>query len=142
MRILVCLFILGTYAHAKSFLPESFRSEIKQSYISQIKKKKKESKGVIEYQHPGNLLMKVEGKNRFTLVMNERKSWFYQPPFFEDMKGEVSITDTKKFPLYETLTLLRHGLKTNKFYKVEKRKNTADLTIDNKFHNKFGMKKN
>lgn len=108
-------------AYGKSFLPDSFKAQFVQKYISAIKGKEKRSEGHLEYRFPGKLRLEMISGSKFLYVTNSKKTWFYRPPFIEGEPGELRIGNKGDRILSYFFDGLKKGLKSNKLYSVMKK---------------------
>ena len=90
MLIGTALLVTSTNLVANVFLPNSFRAQFTQSYTSSLKNKIKTSKGVIEYQYPGNIYFSTEGTQKIIYVSNRTQNWYYVAPFLDGEPGELN----------------------------------------------------
>ena len=130
----VLVFLLGALSGAslaaESFLPNNFKSAFVQVFKSKISGKERKSPGHLDYSYPGKIRFAVDdpsGKSLF--VSNQRKSWYYTPPFIEGEKGEVTIRKSKNLALTKFFDSIKRGLKTNKLYKVESKGKAVLITF-------------
>lgn len=101
------------------FLPGSFVAKFEQVYKSSLKGKKKSSAGVIEYKYPGNIRLEVKKPSDITFISNPKRTWYYRAPFIEGEPGELRVKRSKNMIVAKFFDSLKHGLKSNKLYKVK-----------------------
>jgi len=135
---LIFLLISTTYAHAKDFLPSTFKVDFAQEYKTSLKGKVKKSSGHIQYKYPSQIRFEVTKPDKVVFVSNEKKSWYYQAPFIEGEPGELNVRETGKTGLSRFFDVLKKGLKTNKFYEVKnKSEKSESIQTGIKFQEKF-----
>jgi outer membrane lipoprotein-sorting protein len=105
---------------AVGFLPASFKANFVQEFKSSLSGKIKSSNGSVEYRYPGRIRFEVEKPNNTIFVSNAKKAWYYTAPYIEGEPGQVSISPSGKFPLSRFFDSLKKGLRSNKYYKVNK----------------------
>lgn len=121
-------FFISVVAHA-GFLPNSFRANFEQRFISTITGKEKISSGSIDYAYPGQIRFEVVLPEKTTFVSNGKKSWYYTAPFDPKEKGEVIIQPSNKLLITKFFDYLKNGLESNDTYTVVKEKNEYVLTF-------------
>jgi len=119
-------------------LPNQFRVNFVQKFESAVTGKTKQSKGIIEYQYPGKIHFKSEDPDPLVYMSNNKKSWYYTPPFIEGEKGEVRVIE-KNSTLTSFFDTLKKGIESNDFYKVKKKGNRYDLTFSIDKSNELGV---
>ena len=121
-----------------AFLPNQFRVNFVQKFESAVTGKTKQSKGIIEYQYPGKIHFKSEDPDPLTYMSNNKKSWYYTPPFIEGEKGEVRIIE-KNSTLTSFFDTLKKGIKSNDFYKVKRKGSRYDLIFSTEKSKELGV---
>lgn len=111
------------------FLPNTFKADFKQSYISSLSKKARVTSGEISYKYPSHLYFKVEGDEPVTYVSNPKKSWVYNPPFIEGEKGTLRESSATRHAFSKFFDALSKGLEDNKLYTVKFEGKKAILTF-------------
>ncbi len=122
LKPLVILSVLagGIMAKTKtSFLPKTFEAKFVKEEKSVLSGKTLKSQGKIIYQYPGRIRMESTGNDKTVFVSNPFETYFYTPPVFEDVPGELTVNKTKNVPISKFFDSLEKGLKSNSIYKVE-----------------------
>jgi outer membrane lipoprotein-sorting protein len=140
MRIFIILSLTSLPLWAQ-FLPDSFKANYEERYLSATQNKEKKSNGVIHYQHPRKLRFEVIKPDPALFISNPQNSWYYTPPFIEGEEGQVVIQEPNKLILIKLLDVLRQGLVDNKFYKVKKENISATLFFNSPYEKEFKMDK-
>lgn len=113
----------GIMAKTKtSFLPKTFEAQFVKEEKSVLSGKILKSQGKIIYQYPGRIRMESTGNDKTIFVSNPFETYFYTPPAFEDVPGELTINKTKNVPISKFFDSLEKGLKSNSIYTVEVKK--------------------
>jgi outer membrane lipoprotein-sorting protein len=140
--ILIAMFALIDVAMAK-FIPNSFVGdfyEIHKGSRGRVKKIPLK----IKYLAKGNIYYESfdeDGLLQLAYVCNPDKTFKYNPPLFEDEKGELAIGDSNKFCYSKIFDSLSQGLKDNKLYKVKESKNLAIINFEKDAEKQLGLKK-
>ncbi len=132
LKPLVILSVLagGIMAKTKtSFLPKTFEAQFVKEEKSVLSGKTLKSQGKIVYQYPGRIRMESTGNDKTVFVSNPFDTYFYTPPVFEDVPGELTINKTKNVPISKFFDSLEKGLKTNPIYTVEDKKKYIYLSF-------------
>jgi len=127
-KILIGLIFFSSFSFASiEFVPKSLQLDFEQSFIS-ITGDKKNSKGQLAYQYPGQLRLK-EFKDNTEFVCNNENSWYYIPPFTKGEKGTVQINNSKNMIISKLFDKLKLGLvNIPNYYKVNvKDKNQVEI---------------
>ena len=131
MNFLIKLFFFSTLflcfkSHA--FFPKQFEIKFVKEFQSILKKKKK-SEGVLRYRYPGHLRLEQFKPFQTLYVSNGKKAWLYSAPLDpKKEKGEVTIVQPGHLPLLKILDEMRKEVRSNKYYKVTKKR--GELTLD------------
>ena len=136
MTKMLAVFLIILDSHA-GFLPQSFTARLEQSYKSSLTGKIKRIHGTLDYKYPKKMRLKMESPENTLFVRNAQKSWYYTPPFIEGEQG--SLTVKKSDGPERIFDLLNHGLSSNKFYSVKKKKNRYELTFSKEMAKKTDM---
>ena len=127
--VFIILLILPFLSFSKGFVPNSFKADFKEERIKIISKKKVYSVGSIEYKFPSHLRFEVKTPHKTTLVINPKKTWYYNPALIAGEKGELNISSTRQNSLSKIFDILKSGVKVNKDYKVEKKNGYYELRL-------------
>ena len=144
MRFIVYLFLLvslSTCLVASEFLPPGFHADFEQVTVSIVTGKEQVSSGVIDYQYPSNLRLKIEKPDPLLLVSNGQKTWFYRPPFMEGEREELTVKDSGKSEVTQFFDILKNGLVNNQWYQVEKKQTQVHLLFSKSAKEKIGLEK-
>ncbi|MDA8794092.1 outer-membrane lipoprotein carrier protein LolA [Bacteriovoracaceae bacterium] len=118
---LVSIFLFQGSVFSRGFLPNKFKVEIEQVFVSKVSNRKKVSPGMIYYQFPQSINFKINGNSPIQFISNAQRSWFYRPPFIEGEQGQVTIKDTPKFGLLKIFDSLTKDLsKKNPHFSIKK----------------------
>lgn len=119
MKFLLALILLPTIAIAKDFVPSSFSTQYEETTTSAANKKKvKKATGTIDYKFPGHIRIEVKTPDQSIAVVNQQKSWYYQPPFGSTKEpGTVTVQKSSKWPLIKLFDSLKNGVESNKLFK-------------------------
>lgn len=119
-KILLFLFLTIVGAvQGKEFMPEAFKAEFNQSYMSTIKKKLITNHGILFYKYPGNIRLEITDPDEGLIyVSNAKKSWYYRPPFIPGEPGELSVSPKGNTLVAKFFDGLKNGLRSNKLYEV------------------------
>lgn len=139
-NFIVFLISLNLWAES-GFLPNSFRANFEQKFISTVSGKEKKSNGNIDYQYSGKIRFEVVSPDPTLFVSNGIKSWYYTTPFDPKEKGEVVISDSNKLLVSKFFDYLKNGLETNNFYSVKKEVNDLVLIFNPKEVKNLGVQK-
>lgn len=124
-----------------SFLPKSFKAQFVSVVKSQLSGKVKKEKGTLYYQYPSHIRMEAgQGNDQTVFVSNPFKTWYYKAPFLKGSPGELTITETKSFPLSKFFDSLRSGLETNDVYQVKKIKDDYEIRFLDKLKQETKVK--
>ena len=135
-------FFLITFNSWAEFLPESFKADFKQSFVSYLSGKEKVSTGKIAYKYPSNIRLETLGPENLIYVGNKQKIWYYTAPFIRGEPGELIVKKAKEKNLSHFFDALKSGLKTNKKYSVKKiSKNEYELNFLSVMQKFSGVKK-
>ncbi len=121
LKPLLILSVLASGLMAKtktSFLPKTFEASFIKEEKSVLSGKTLKSQGKIIYQYPGRIRMESTGNEKTVFVSNPFDTYFYTPPVFDDVPGELTINKTKSVPISKFFDSLEKGLKTNAIYNV------------------------
>ena len=124
-----------------AFIPDTFKAYFKQSYKSSLSGKKKVTTGSIEYFYPGRVRFEITSPDKTIFVSNPSKTWYYNAPFVDGEPGEVLIKKTGKMVISKFFDILKTGLKNNKLYKVESKKNYYEVQFSKKIIGEIGIRK-
>ena len=127
---------------SSSFLPQSFKAEFSQEYISSLRNKTKTSKGRIDYRYPGHIRFMTEYPQKITFVSNPTQTWYYVAPFIQGEPGELTLNSGgKNNPYIQLFDLLGQNLKTNSYYKISRTKKSVILNFTSKGEKETQMKR-
>ena len=142
--VLFLMIFLASFSFTKeneSFLPKAFKADFFSVVKSEVSGKVKKEKGVLYYQYPSHIRMEAgKGSDLTVFVSSPFKTWYYKAPFFKDSPGELTITETKSFPLSSFFDSLRFGLTNNKAYQVKKIKEDYEIRFLDKLKKESGVK--
>lgn len=136
--LFLILFSVESFA---GFLPNSFRANFEQRFISTITGKEKISIGSIDYAYPGQIRFEIITPEKTTFVSNGKKSWYYTAPFDPKEKGEVIIQPSNKLLITKFFDYLKNGLDSNDTYTVVKEKNEYILSFNAKAQKELSIEK-
>jgi outer membrane lipoprotein-sorting protein len=140
--IVIIMFALIDVAMAK-FIPNSFVGEfyeIHQGSRGRVKKIPLK----IRYLAKGNIYYESfdeDGLLQLAYICNPKKTFKYNPPLFEDEKGELAVGDSNKFCYSKIFDSLRNGLVDNKLYAVKKEAKSAVIEFKKDAEKQLGLKK-
>lgn len=134
---LLCSF-LPFVANAKNFVPTSFAANYEESLLS-VTGKVKKSFGKVDYKFPGHLRFEVTSPNRSLVVVNPKKTWFYQPAFIEGEKDQVTIQRSANLPLIKFLDSVQNGIENSKIFTTHYEKNNLTLTFSASAQKEMGF---
>lgn len=135
MRIYIISFLLlssfSLFAK-KSFVPRTFKAEFVKKEKALLSGKDLKSGGKIFYQYPSRIRLEFEGSDKSIFVSNPFKTYYYKPPPFEGVPGELTINKSNNYPLSKFFDTLRSGLTSNDLYKVKKKSKSIAITFTEK----------
>lgn len=139
----VGLFLCVGVAHANDFLPQTFKADFEQEFVSTLKSKVKKGNGSIEYKYPGHIRFETNTPSTVIYVSNNVQSWYYRAPFVPEEQGEVTITNAKSgaTPFTKFFDALKNGLTSNVQYAVEKKEDRINLAFTEAASKDYGIKK-
>ncbi|MBF0299790.1 MAG: outer membrane lipoprotein carrier protein LolA [Oligoflexia bacterium] len=122
----------------KTFIPKSFKAQFEQSFSSSLNGKLRSGNGIFSYMYPGRIRLEILEPNsdRSTFVCNSKKSWYYNPPFDETEKGQVTIQSSDKLNIVKFFDTMSVGLKSNKRFDVKESKKQKETFIEIVFKGK------
>lgn len=138
---LLFFFLIFSAETFAGFLPNSFRANFEQRFISTITGKEKISSGSIDYAFPSQIRFEIVLPEKTTFVSNGKKSWYYTAPFDPKEKGEVIIQSSNKLLITKFFDYLKNGLESNDIYAVAKDKNEYVLTFNAKAQKELSIEK-
>ncbi len=112
---------------ALGFIPRSFSTNYKQVVKNQLTGTPKVSNGTFDYEYPGKLRLVQGGSDALVYVTNEKTTWIKRDGFMPEDPAEIIIHKGSDKGLSNFFDLLKHGLKTNKSYKVKDSKEYSVL---------------
>lgn len=141
MNFFIFFALLISVGAQAGFLPNSFRANFEQRFISTITGKEKISSGSIDYAYPGQIRFEIVLPEKTTFVSNGKKSWYYTAPFDPKEKGEVIVQPSNKLLITKFFDYLKNGLEDNDIYKVTKEKNEYILAFNPKAQKELSIEK-
>ncbi len=137
----ILLFLLSSLSFAKgSFIPKTFEAKFVKKEKALLSGKELKSEGEIFYQYPSRIRLHFEGKDKSVFVSNPFKTFYYKPPIFEGVPGELTINKSSNYPLSKFFDSLRKGLSSNELYKVKKSKKSLRITFTKKGEKELKIK--
>lgn len=136
--ILLFSFLLPLTSFAKGFVPNSFSANYEEAMISATGKEKK-SFGKIDYKFPGQLRFEVTNPVQSLFVVNQQKSWLYQPAFVKGEKDQVTIQKSSNLPLIKFLDSVKDGIEGSKLFTAKYEKNDLVLTFVKTIQKEMGF---
>lgn len=103
-----------------SFIPRTFEAKFTKNEKAILSGKTIKSEGEIYYQYPSRIRLEFLGKDKSIFVSNPFKTFYYKPPIFEGVPGELTINKSSSYPLSKFFDSLRKGLVSNDLYNVKK----------------------
>lgn len=122
------LFVQGK----KAFLPNSFQAKFVKEEKAILSGKTLKSEGILYYQYPGRIRLQFEGKDKSVFVSNPFKTFYYKPPVFEGVPGELTINNSQNYPLTKFFDSLNKGINSNDLYTVKDTKGKIELIFTKK----------
>ena len=131
----------GLMAKTKtSFLPKTFQAQFIKEEKSVLSGKTLKSQGNITYQYPGRIRMESTGNEKTIFVSNPFETYFYTPPVFDDVPGELTVNKAKSVPISKFFDSLEKGLKTNAIYEVKEKEGSVLLAFTKEGLNQMKIK--
>lgn len=125
--------LLSLTARAKGkFLPSTFEALFVKKEKSILSGKILKAEGTLYYKYPSRIRLEERGREKSIFVSNPFKTFFYKPPKFEGVPGELTINNSNNYPLSRFFDSLNEGLKSNEFFQVKIEKKTAILDFTKK----------
>lgn len=115
-----------------SFIPKTFEAKFTKKEKALLSGKELKSEGEIFYQYPSRIRLQFEGKDKSVFVSNPFKTFYYKPPIFEGVPGELTVNKSSSYPLSKFFDSLRKGLDSNELYKVEKKQKSLEIIFSKK----------
>lgn len=132
-KILILSFLMTSLCYAKgSFIPQTFEAKFTKKEKALLSGKEIKSEGEIYYQYPSRIRLEFVGKDKSVFVSNPFKTFYYKPPIFEGVPGELTVNKSSSYPLSKFFDTLREGLDSNNLYKVKKKKKSLEITFSKK----------
>lgn len=128
------LILLGSFSllAKESFVPRTFKAEFVKKEKALLSGKLLKSSGEVFYQYPSRIRLEFKGKDQSIFVSNPFKTFYYKPPPFEGVPGELTVNKSNNYPLSKFFDSLRSGLKSNELYSVKKGDKLMDITFTDK----------
>jgi len=139
-RIKKSLILLMASTQILAFLPNSFSTEYVQEFKSKVDKGTRKATGLFEYKYPSNLRLDQSAPEKLLYISNNKTTWIYRAPFFDDEAPEVTIHKGQETSLSNFFDILKSGLKTNGNYSVKSNKTKADIKFNKHAVRKTGVK--
>lgn len=134
-KSLISLFLLSlcfsTLGKGK-FLPSTFEAKFVKKEKSVLSGKILKAEGVLYYKYPSRIRLEEKGREKSIFVSNPFKTFYYKPPQFEGIPGELTVNSSNNYPLSKFFDSLNEGLKNNEFFRVAKGKQKAMLSFTKK----------
>lgn len=115
-----------------SFIPKTFEAKFTKKEKALLSGKELKSEGEIYYQYPSRIRLEFVGKDKSIFVSNPFKTFYYKPPIFEGVPGELTINKSSSYPLSKFFDSLRKGLESNELYKVKKKEKSLEILFSKK----------
>lgn len=139
MKLMLFILLLPLLSHA-SFVPSSFSSHYEETMTSTVTGKEIKTTGKIDYKYPSHLRLEVLKPEPSTVVVNDRKTWIYQPPFIEGEKGQVTIQKGSNWPLLKAFDSFKTGLEGSKLFTHKYQGNDLIITFNKDSQKEAGIK--
>lgn len=136
--LLLAAVLLPLQSFAKGFVPNSFSANYEETLTSATGKEKK-SFGKIDYKFPGHLRFEVTNPVQSLFVVNQQKSWLYQPAFVKGEKDQVTVQKSANLPIIKFLDSVKDGIEGSKLFTVKYEKNDAVLTFVKTIQKEMGF---
>lgn len=130
--------LLPLQGFAKGFVPNSFSANYEE-VLTSVTGKEKKSFGKIDYKFPGHLRFEVTNPVQSLFVVNQQKSWLYQPAFVKGEKDQVTIQKSTNLPIIKFLDSVKDGIEGSKLFTVKYEKNDAVLTFVKTIQKEMGF---
>ena len=140
--LLIAILVISSAMAKQGFIPRKFSTKFKQEIISSLTGKKRTSDGTIDYMYPGKIKFTVQEADGTSsvFVSNNKKSWYYTPPFIEGEPGDVVVQSAKRVKYYQFFDILVKGLNSNKLYDVATKSDHHELTFKPISRKQFKLK--
>jgi len=129
---LILIFINITVLGKGKFLPSTFEANFVKKEKSVLSGKTLKAQGVLYYKYPGRIRLEESGKKKSLFISNPFKTYYYKPPVFKDLPGELTINSSNNYPLTKFFDSLNEGLKSNDLYQVKKGSNEVSMSFTKK----------
>lgn len=116
----------------ESFIPKTFEANFVKKEKAILSGKIIKSEGELFYQYPSRIRLEFQGNDKSIFVSNPFKTFYYKPPIFEGVPGELTINKSNNYPLSKFFDSLRSGLKSNELYSVEQSSNKLNIIFTKK----------
>lgn len=141
MNFIFALLIFTSFTFSKSFLPQSFSAKFEESFISLASGKEKRSFGSIDYKYPGQIRFEKTSPDQSLFVSNQKRSWYYVPPFVPGEMGQVTVQKSNKLPLTKFLDSLNEGIKNSKYFLATDKEKYIELNFKPEYQKEMTIKK-
>lgn len=122
------------------FLPSSFEAKFVKKEKSVLSGKEMKAEGILYYKYPSRIRLEEQGKEKSVFVSNPFKTYYYKPPIFKDLPGELTVDSSPNYPLSRFFDSLNEGLKDNEFFRVAKGKTEVLISFTKKGINELKIK--
>ncbi len=116
----------------ESFIPKTFEANFVKKEKAILSGKTIKSEGELYYQYPSRIRLEFQGNDKSVFVSNPFKTFYYKPPIFEGVPGELTVNKSNNYPLSKFFDSLRSGLKSNELYSVKKSQNKLNIKFTKK----------
>lgn len=114
------------------FLPSTFEAKFVKKEKSVLSGKEMKAEGILYYKYPSRIRLEEKGKEKSIFVSNPFKTYYYKPPPFEGIPGELTVNSSNNYPLSKFFDSLNEGLKDNEFFRTAKGKDQVMLSFTKK----------
>lgn len=137
-KIIISIFFLSINSFA--FIPKQFSMSFEQEFKSLVNGERRKAQGVFEYLYPGNLRIDQTSPEKLLYISNNKKTWIFRAPLFDDEPAEVTVSKGQESGLSAFFDILENGLETNAYYQVEKKDKFAKLVFNKNAIKDTGIK--
>jgi len=132
--LLILSFLAGGLLakNTSSFLPKSFEASFTKSEKSVLSGKLIKTEGELFYQYPSRIRLEEKGKDQSLFISNPFTTYYYKPPVFEGLAGELTISKSSDHHLSNFFDSLKKGLKSNDLYEIERAEKKVKFTFTKK----------
>lgn len=132
--LIILSFLAGGLLAKKpsSFLPRSFEASFTKSEKSVLSGKLIKTEGDLFYQYPSRIRLEEKGKEQSLFISNPFTTYYYKPPVFEGLAGELTISKSSDHHLSNFFDSLKKGLNSNDLYEIKKEEKKVEFTFTKK----------